>query len=245
MPLALLIVWLATLNICSCASGILSKKDNPLKDQEETLQNQKYAPLNAIANPLDKKESRQTAAKRTKRRPANEQKSALVDTDIFASKKQQESLNSPTLMNAKKYLTWLRYGNRRFVNGFFRRDGASKVDRLAPLGEAKPHSAIWTCAHPAFPPEVLFDQKLNEIFVVRSLDLEIDENIQKALEYATQTLNISLIVILGGESCGDAKIQRQILASSSPVLRERYEQGLLMLVVASYDKTTGIVRFKR
>ena len=150
---------------------------------------------------------------------------------------------TPSLEAAKKYLVWLKYGNRRFREKLYRNDGADETDRLRSLENSKPHSVVWTCSDSRMPPEVIFDQKLDEIFVLRSFELQVDESIQRAFLHAATQLSVPLFVILGSEMCGDARPLASMMIDSSEALRKMVESGLIRIVTATYDPRSGKVRF--
>ncbi len=103
---------------------------------------------------------------------------------------------------SEKALGWLKNGNTRFQKGFFRKDGASKkdVERLS-KGQS-PHSIILSCSDSRVPPEVIFDQKLGEVFVVRAIGPSIDNASIASIEYAITHLGSNLLVVMGHTSCG-------------------------------------------
>jgi carbonic anhydrase len=108
-------------------------------------------------------------------------------------------------VEGSKALGWLQNGNRRFSKGWLRKDGASSTDvkRLS-LGQ-KPHSIILSCSDSRVPPEIIFDQKLGEIFVVRTAGEALDSNAIGSIEYAIQHLGSRLLVVMGHSSCGAVK----------------------------------------
>jgi len=52
------------------------------------------------------------------------------------------------------------------------------------------------------PPELVFDQGLGDVFVIRSAGHVLDAGVIGSLEYGTAVLGASLVVVLGHESCG-------------------------------------------
>jgi carbonic anhydrase len=106
---------------------------------------------------------------------------------------------------ADKALAWLKNGNTRYLKGFLRKDGASKkdIERLA-AGQA-PHTTILSCSDSRTPPEVVFDQKLGEIFVVRTAGQSLDNAVLASVEYAVEHLGTNLILVMGHTSCGAVK----------------------------------------
>lgn len=102
-------------------------------------------------------------------------------------------------------LGWLKNGNTRFKKGTLRKDGQSKkdIERLA-QGQ-KPHSIILSCSDSRVPPEVLFDQKLGEIFVVRTAGEAIEPTSIASIEYAVEHLGVKNLVVMGHTQCGAVK----------------------------------------
>lgn len=99
-------------------------------------------------------------------------------------------------------LRYLRNGNTRFVKGYLRKDGQAKkdIDRIA-KGQ-KPHTIVISCSDSRVPPEIVFDQKLGEIFVVRTAGQALGKEAVASVEYAVAHLGARLIVVLGHSSCG-------------------------------------------
>jgi carbonic anhydrase len=96
---------------------------------------------------------------------------------------------------------WLRNGNTRYVKGKFRNDGVSQADRSRFLSREKPHSIIFSCSDSRVPPEVVFDQKLGEVYVVRSLGLSLDKSAIASIEYAVGQLGVKFLVVMCHEAC--------------------------------------------
>ena len=93
-------------------------------------------------------------------------------------------------------------GNKRFVDHTFRTDGVSDVDihRLA-KGQT-PYAVVLGCSDSRVPTEVVFDQKLGEIFVIRTAGEALDSSVIGSVEYAIAHLGSHLIVVMGHTSCG-------------------------------------------
>lgn len=106
---------------------------------------------------------------------------------------------------SEKALGWLKNGNTRFVKHFLRNDGDQAKDRTRLVGGQKPHSIVLSCSDSRVPPEVVFDQKLGEIFVVRTAGESLDSSALASIEYAIEHLGSNLIVVMGHESCGAVK----------------------------------------
>lgn len=101
-----------------------------------------------------------------------------------------------TSVPAEKALGWLKNGNARYLNQSLRKDGIQTVDRIRTLEGERPHTVIWTSSDSRIAPEVIFDQKLGEIYVVRNFGPSMNEATVASLEYAVQTLGAQLIVVM-------------------------------------------------
>ncbi len=108
-------------------------------------------------------------------------------------------------VDADKAWSWLKNGNKRFTKGSFRKDGAQKSDIERLSTGQKPHSIVLSCSDSRVPPEVVFDQKLGEVFVVRTAGQSLDTAAVASIEYAVEHLGSNLIVIMGHEACGAVK----------------------------------------
>jgi len=100
---------------------------------------------------------------------------------------------------------WLKNGNTRFVKGNLRRDGQNNQARQANVAGQHPHAILVSCSDSRVPPELVFDQKIGELFVVRSAGQSLDDSGIASIEYAVEHLGPRLIVVMGHESCGAVK----------------------------------------
>ncbi|HPI40040.1 MAG TPA: carbonic anhydrase [Pseudobdellovibrionaceae bacterium] len=103
---------------------------------------------------------------------------------------------------AEKSLGWLKNGNTRFVKGRLRADGQSPKDRTRLVSGQKPHAIVLSCSDSRVPAEIVFDQKLGEIFSVRTAGESLDSSAIASIEYAIEHLGSRLIVVLGHTYCG-------------------------------------------
>jgi carbonic anhydrase len=122
---------------------------------------------------------------------------------------------------ADKAISWLINGNTRFVKSRLRNDGQSAKDRERLSSGQKPHTIVLSCSDSRVPPEVLFDQKLGEIFVIRTAGESLDFAAIASIEYALEHLGSNLILVMGHESCGAVKAALSTLGGAdagSPAL---------------------------
>lgn len=108
-------------------------------------------------------------------------------------------------VDAETALRWLRNGNTRFLKGTLRKDGQSQADIKKLSKGQTPHSIILSCSDSRVPPEALFDQKLGEIFVIRTAGEALDSTAIASIEYAIEHLGTHNIVVLGHTQCGAVK----------------------------------------
>jgi carbonic anhydrase len=106
---------------------------------------------------------------------------------------------------AAKALGILKEGNKRFTSGHFKIEGISASDRKKLVDGQKPHTIVLSCSDSRVPPEIVFDQKLGDVFVVRTAGESLDSSAIASIEYAVSHLGSNLIVVMGHESCGAVK----------------------------------------
>ena len=128
------------------------------------------------------------------------------------------------MTSAADALKRLRKGNRRFVTG--RNDIARSIGeaRRAELLEGQtPFAVILACSDSRVPVELIFDQGLGELFVIRVAGNIVAPSQVDSIEYAVSELGTPLVVVLGHSNCGavEAALREmtQEQASPSPNLR--------------------------
>lgn len=118
----------------------------------------------------------------------------------------------------------LRDGNRRFVAG--ERGDANSVSearRAELVGGQNPFAAIVACSDSRVPVELLFDQGLGDLFVIRVAGNIVAPSQIGSVEFAAAKLGTRLVVVLGHSNCGaiDAALQaiKSADEAASPNLR--------------------------
>jgi len=102
----------------------------------------------------------------------------------------------------------LKKGNQRFASGdliSFLTHIAEEVNvetRHELIGGQHPFAIIVTCSDSRVSPELIFDQGLGELFVIRTAGNVIDTVVAASIEYAMQHLGSFLLVLMGHQSCG-------------------------------------------
>lgn len=96
----------------------------------------------------------------------------------------------------------LKDGNARFFSGQATRPEADANQRRAQIMGQSPFAAVLACSDSRVPVEIVFDQGLGDLFVVRVAGNVVGEAGLGSLEYATEHLGVRLLVVLGHEGCG-------------------------------------------
>jgi carbonic anhydrase len=96
-------------------------------------------------------------------------------------------------------------GNARFVTGELAHPNQNPAHRVKLAKAQHPVAIILGCSDSRTAPEVVFDQGLGDLFVIRTAGNVVDDIALGSIEYAAEHLGASLIVVLGHEKCGAVK----------------------------------------
>lgn len=111
--------------------------------------------------------------------------------------------------NADEVLNKLMEGNQRFVQfkQTYPNQNEARLKETAAL--QKPIAIIVGCSDSRVPPEIIFDQGIGDLFIIRNAGNVVDSFAIASIEYAVEHLGCKLIVVLGHERCGavDATIK--------------------------------------
>jgi len=110
--------------------------------------------------------------------------------------------NDAAVPNSKQARELLEAGNARFVAGIPTRPDQSLARRAVVAGGQHPFAAVLSCADSRVPPEVLFDQGLGDLLVVRSAGQVVDKAVLGSIQYGVEHLGTPLLVVLGHSACG-------------------------------------------
>ncbi len=102
---------------------------------------------------------------------------------------------------AEEALHRLISGNHRFSAGQSSHPHQTPQRRLEIAAEQRPFAAILGCADSRLPPEIIFDQGLGDLYVVRVAGNIADPVVLGSLEIAVEALGLRLIVVLGHDHC--------------------------------------------
>ncbi|EHI13079.1 carbonic anhydrase [Mycolicibacterium thermoresistibile] len=115
--------------------------------------------------------------------------------------------------NTSPVTAWkaLKEGNERFVAGKPLHPSQSIEHRATLTDEQGPTAVVFGCADSRVAAEIIFDQGLGDMFVVRTAGHVIDAAVLGSVEYAVTVLEVPLIVVLGHDSCGAVKATLEAL----------------------------------
>ena len=112
----------------------------------------------------------------------------------------QDTLKASTPEQA---LMKLMAGNERYVSGqsIHPRSDVSRVSETAPHQE--PFAAVVGCSDSRVPVELVFDQGIGDIFVIRTAGNNVNsEMVMGSVDYAIEHLAVKVLLVLGHGSCG-------------------------------------------
>lgn len=94
-------------------------------------------------------------------------------------------------------------GNKRFVKAHITHHALTVKETRKELAQGqKPYAVILSCSDSRVPPEIVFDETLGQLFVVRVAGNTLDPLVLGSIEYAVEHLGSALIMVLGHEACG-------------------------------------------
>jgi len=104
---------------------------------------------------------------------------------------------------AHEALESLREGNRRFASDTRRVDSLSGLTRRAELlNGQQPFAIVLGCSDSRVPAEIVFDQGLGELFVIRVAGNIVAPSQIGSVEFAAEQFGTRLVVVLGHSQCG-------------------------------------------
>ncbi len=102
----------------------------------------------------------------------------------------------------KTALQYLKDGNKRYLEEKTIARNTNAEDRAELKSGQKPFAIIVTCSDSRVSPEIFFDHKLGDIFVIRNAGNIADSTALGSIEYAVEHLKSPLVVVVGHSCCG-------------------------------------------
>jgi carbonic anhydrase len=123
------------------------------------------------------------------------------------------------MISALDALQRLRNGNQRFVSDERAQDATSRARRREVASAQEPFAIILGCSDSRVPAELVFDQGLGDLFVIRVAGNIVAPSQVASVEFAAERFGTRLVVVLGHSRCG------AILATLEELQRRSGEQG--------------------
>jgi carbonic anhydrase len=125
-----------------------------------------------------------------------------------------------SVISAREALERLQEGNRRFASGVRSSDIlASEARRTELAAGQEPFAIILGCSDSRVPAEIIFDQGLGDLFVIRVAGNIVASSQIGSIEFAAERCGTPLVVVLGHSRCG------AVLATLEELMRPREKQS--------------------
>ena len=131
----------------------------------------------------------------------------------------------------------LKTGNQRFVASKLQHPHQSAERRTELATSQHPFAIVLGCADSRTAPEVVFDQGLGDIFVIRVAGNVLNDETLGSIEYGVEHLGAQLIVVLGHERCGAVKAARELIAAKAEA--PGHIQSLIKAIQPAVETTAG------
>ncbi len=151
--------------------------------------------------------------------------------------------------NTNPVTAWkaLKEGNERFVVGRPAHPSQSLEHRAALADGQQPTAVVFGCGDSRVPAEIIFDQGLGDMFVVRTAGHVIDSAVLGSIEFAVVVLDVPLVVVLGHDSCGAVKAALSALddgAVPAGYLRDVVERVAPSILLGRRDGLNTVDEFE-
>ena len=125
----------------------------------------------------------------------------------------EESAAADLMRTPADVLEDLARGNARFWTGQSRRPELNAMERRAEIWQSYPKVAIIGCSDSRAPPEIIFDQGLGDLFVIRVAGNAYGTGVAGSVHYAVSHLHVKVVMVLGHEGCGVIRTAQQTLSA--------------------------------
>ncbi len=122
-----------------------------------------------------------------------------IDDNTAKPTASNESM-TPAIMSGQDALARLMAGNTRYVESLTQSDVIPKRPEL--VAEQRPFAIILGCSDARVPVEIVFDQGLGDLFVIRVAGNIVAPSQIGSIEFAVEQFGTRLVVVLGHSNCG-------------------------------------------
>lgn len=106
------------------------------------------------------------------------------------------------MIGSQAALEKLLAGNKRFVSNQSEHPNMTQEARKEAAFVQKPFAVVFGCSDSRVPLEIVFDQGIGDLFVVRNAGSVLDEVALESIKFGSLILGAQLIFVLGHENCG-------------------------------------------
>lgn len=117
-------------------------------------------------------------------------------------------------------------GNQRFSSDKMKHPNRTGMRREAVKITQKPFAIVLGCSDSRVPPEIIFDQGLGDLFIIRVAGNVIDAVGIDSIEFAANHLGSSIVLVLGHENCGAVSAVISHQASDIPTVAKLIEPAV-------------------
>src|SRR5213594_1967927 len=136
----------------------------------------------------------------------------LLSANHFARGADLAHSDQPSVAPAEA-ISKLKEGNGRYTSGNLQHPGQT-TDRRTELAKSQyPFATVVSCSDSRVPPEIVFDQGLGDLFIVRVAGNVLNDEGLGSIEYAVDHLGTRLILVLGHQRCGAVQAAKETIAA--------------------------------
>src|SRR5467141_2163194 len=132
-------------------------------------------------------------------------------------------------------LSRLKAGNERFAQNKVSTGKPVAARRAETAKEQHPFAIIVGCADSRTAPEIIFDQSIGDLFVIRTAGNLVDDHSLGSIEYAVDHLGTRLIVVLGHQRCGAVQAAKETIDAKAKA--HSNIESLLMAIKPAVEAT--------
>jgi carbonic anhydrase len=136
----------------------------------------------------------------------------LLSANQFAGAADPAHSDQPSVAPAEA-ISKLKEGNSRYTSGNLQHPGQTTERRTELAKTQHPFAGIVSCSDSRVPPEIVFDQGLGDLFIVRVAGNVINDEGLGSIEYTVDHLGTRLILVLGHQRCGAVDAARETIAA--------------------------------
>jgi carbonic anhydrase len=158
----------------------------------------------------------------------------LILLVLFAPARTSIGQNADEKITADSVLAELKSGNEHHVAHRYQHPHETAERARQLVSGQHPHAEILSCSDSRVPPEIIFDQGLGDLFIIRVAGNVASDTELGSLEYGAEHLHIPLLVVLGHQSCG------AVTAAVQGGPPEAHIAALVNLIKPAVEKSRGM-----